>query len=127
MILSLSANVMAEGSWNLNCISSKGVSFNSSNGLSEIHIKNKVSEIEIQNYDLGFSDSKNKVKWIGSPVIISETIENSCNSDQATTIFNQKVKITLNGKTSIVEVMCTDSVITSSGLSAEENLCIEEF
>ena len=127
MILSLSANVMAEGSWNLNCISSKGISFSSSNGLSEIQTKNKVSEIEIQNYDLGFSDSKNKVKWIGSPVIISETFENSCNSDQATTIFNQKVEITLNGKTSIVEVMCTDSVITSSGVSAEENQCIEEF
>ena len=118
---------MAEGSWTLSCTSSKGLSFHSSNGLSEIQTKNKVTEIEIENYDLGFSNSKNKVRWIASPKIISETAENSCNSDQATTIFSQKAEITLNGKTSIVDVICTDSVITSSGASAEENLCTEEF
>lgn len=127
MILSIAPSVFAEGSWELNCVGPKGISFSSSNGLSEIQSKNKVSEIEIEKYDVGFSSSQNSVKWIGSPKIISETIENDCNSDHATTIFSQKVKITLNGKSSVIEVMCTDSVSTSSGISAEENSCSEQL
>ena len=133
MILSIAPSVFAEGSWNLSCVSDKGISLNTSNGLSEILYNVPLSEssltareeIEVENYNLGLTEALVQLKWIGSPEILSESSENLCSQDQATTIFKQKANIVRNGKIeSTIDLVCTDSIITSSG--AEANECLDE-
>lgn len=133
MILSIAPSVFAEGSWNLNCVSDKGISLNTSNGLSEISYNVPLAQssliaredIVVENYDLGLSDAHVQLKWIGEASILSESSENLCSADQATTIFKQKANIVRDGKiVSMEEFVCTDSVITSSG--AEANECLDE-
>lgn len=122
MILSIAPSVFAEGSWKLNCVSDKGVTISSENGDSSIRSSKKSEAIAIENYDLGFSDTSTKLKWIGSPVVVSETSENSCNTDHVITTFKQKANITRNGKTTLVNLVCTDSVITSAGSESSDCL-----
>lgn len=133
MILSIAPSVFAEGSWNLSCVSDKGISLNSSNGLSEIEYKINlaessviaIEEVEVENYDLGLTEAHVQLKWVGSPSILSESSENICSADQATTIFKQKANIVRAGKIiNTVDMVCTDSVITSSGAEAGE--CSDE-
>lgn len=126
----MSTSAFAGGSWKITCTSDKGVSFYSDNGMSEIQltsidqngsITKSTHSVDIENYELGLEKSAASVKWIGKQKIMSERYENSCNSDQINTSFEQKVEIKgLQKKAQIVDVVCREEIITSSGAITDE-------
>lgn len=122
--LSLSTSAFAGGSWKLNCTSDTGISFSSDNGLGQITYLSENTEASIENYDLGLSSGITSIAWLGSQKILSEKYENSCNSDVASTIFEQTAEIkSADGfTTSIVSVICREDIQTNATAIDDECL-----
>lgn len=124
MTLTLSSSAFAGGSWKLNCTSDTGISFSSDNGLGTMTEEASQVEVTIENYDLGLSSLTPSISWLGSQKILSEKYENSCNSDVASTIFEQSVEIkSADGLSSTeVNVICREDIETTS--TAIDDECI---
>ncbi len=124
------STAFAGGSWKITCTSDKGVSFYSDNGMSEIQftfldqngsIIKSAQNVDIENYELGLDKAVVNVKWIGKQKVMSERYENSCNSDQIHTTFEQKVEIKgAHKKAMIVDVVCREEIITSASAVTDE-------
>lgn len=114
--ISFTTTAFAGGSWKLNCTSDTGISFSSDNGLGLITEQSQSAEASIENYDLGLSSGPTSISWLGSQKILSEKYENSCNSDVASTIFEQTVEIkSAEGPTSLqVNVVCREDIQTNA-------------
>lgn len=135
MILFSTTSAFAAGSWKISCTSESGISFYNDNGQAEIQfssvnaegsITKSSQDVEIENYDLGFDKKDLQVNWVGKQSIIEDRYENSCNTDQVLTVFEQQVEIkdTKKNTSQIVNVVCREEIITGSG--AEEQSCLAE-
>lgn len=122
--MTLTTSAFAGGSWKLNCTSDTGISFSSDNGLGQITYLTENLDASIENYDLGLSSGVPTVSWLGSQKILSEKYENSCNSDVASTIFEQTAEIkSADGLTSsTVNVICREDIQTNS--TAVDDECL---
>ena len=126
----VTSSAYAGGSWKITCTSDQGVSFYSDNGMSEIQftsldkngsIIKSAQNVDIENYEIGTEKSAVSVKWFGPQKVMSERYENSCNSDQIQTSFEQKVEIkAAQKKAVIVDVVCREEIITSASAVLDE-------
>ncbi len=125
----------AAGSWKISCTSDSGISFYSDNGQAEIlfssvneegTMSSSTSEVEIENFDLGFDQKDIKVLWTGKQSIMEDRYENSCRVDYISTVFSQQVEIkdTKKNTNQIVNVVCREEIITGSG-SEEQDCSLE--